>query len=214
MTTSTFPKPVDRPITVAELIAQHPKRPISISGDNKAMITTTGNPDNAEAGSIVFVDGEGPAARAQIGRTRASVIVQKGDDEAPASRCYIRTDDPRAWFIDALSLLNRPAPTTGTDPTSHIDPTAKISSNCRIGPFSVIEAGVEIGEGAIIGAHTVILAQSRIGARATIQHHVTIGSDGVAFHRGAAGQWHFFPHQGRVLIGDDVAIGSQSVIAR
>src|SRR3954467_7108856 len=98
MSKSTFPKSVDHPMTVADLVARHPVRSVSISGNNNATIASIGNPENADAGSIIFIDGEGPAAESRAGRTRAGIIVRKGDGAVPPGSCHIRSDDPRAWF--------------------------------------------------------------------------------------------------------------------
>ena len=48
--------------------------------------------------------------------------------------------------------------------TAIVDPKAKISSNVKIGAFSVIGSNVEIDEGTIVQSHVSIIGNTKIGA--------------------------------------------------
>jgi len=62
-------------------------------------------------------------------------------------------------------------------PTAIIDPTAKISSDVKIGPYSIVGANVEIGDGCVIGSHVTIEGPTRLGKENKIYQFASIGSD-------------------------------------
>jgi len=151
----------------------------------------------------------------------------------PASgRALLRTQDPRAAFAAALSLLY-PDPTrpVGVHPTAVIANGVKLGANVHVGPHACIETGADIGDNSSIGAGCVIAAGVSIGSgtmlhpRVTIYSGVTIGR-GVIVHSGAVlgadgfgfvpvqGVWQKFPQVGGVQIGDDVEIGANTCIDR
>ncbi len=111
-----------------------------------------------------------------------------------------------------------------------ISKTAKIGKNCHIGDFVVIEDGVEIGDNSIIEHHAVIKKGVQIGAFAKIcsnvsLSHCIIGTNSYIFDGAKIGQegyglvmqatGHYRIKQlGRVIIGNDVEVGANSVIDR
>ncbi|NDF49241.1 MAG: glutamine--tRNA ligase [Betaproteobacteria bacterium] len=103
--------------------------------------------------------------------------------------------------------------------TAVIDPTAKIGKDVAIGPGAVISAEAIIGDRANIDANAVIYRgvtigeDSCIGSSSTISHAI-IGNR-VLIHRGVhIGQDGFGFALGRVVIEDDVEIGSGTTIDR
>jgi UDP-N-acetylglucosamine acyltransferase len=60
-------------------------------------------------------------------------------------------------------------------PSAIIEDGARIGSNVRIGPFSVIGPEVEIADDAVLHSHVVIDGRSRIGAGTRIYPHAVIG---------------------------------------
>ncbi len=87
-----------------------------------------------------------------------------------------------------------------------------IGDGCWIGANTVIGDGVEIGDGCRIGALCSI-SHAIIGKRALIHRGVHIGQDGFGFAPGPKGMIKV-PQLGRVLIGNDVEIGSGTCIDR
>jgi UDP-3-O-[3-hydroxymyristoyl] glucosamine N-acyltransferase len=88
-----------------------------------------------------------------------------------------------------------------------------------IGTGSVLAAGVVIGSGVTIGDGVVIgpnscIANCVIGTGVRIGCNCTIGLPGFGYERGADGAYWRFPHMGRVVIEDDVEIGSNTCIDR
>ncbi len=111
-----------------------------------------------------------------------------------------------------------------------IHPTAKIGQNCLIEQGVVIGPCAEIGDNTKIGAHTVIGPHVKIGNNCSIAPHVTlfycvignecilypgvrVGQAGFGFHMDDKGHVKV-PQLGRVLIHDDVEIGSNTTIDR
>jgi UDP-3-O-[3-hydroxymyristoyl] glucosamine N-acyltransferase len=116
-------------------------------------------------------------------------------------------------------------------PTAVVHPTAKLAQGVQVGAATVIEANVEIGAGTIIYPQCYIGPGSKIGCdgvlfpRVTLYEWTQIG-DRVRLHAGVVlgadgfgyaphGQKHqkIF-HLGKVVLGDDVEIGANSMIDR
>ena len=89
---------------------------------------------------------------------------------------------------------------------------AKISTNTLIGSNSIIEHNVIIGKECVIGSG-VIIKNSIIGDRVVIQDDCKIGQKGFGFipinNKNVK-----FPHIGKVIIENDVEIGSGCTIDR
>ena len=94
-----------------------------------------------------------------------------------------------------------------------------ISSNATIGDNVVIMPGTFVGEGSVIGKDSIIYPNTsiydhvEIGSDCIIHAGVVIGSDGLGFAK-EDNTWVKIEHLGRVLIGNDVEIGSNSTIDR
>lgn len=106
-----------------------------------------------------------------------------------------------------------------------IESTARISAHCVIGNHVHIGAHVDIGSGCVIGdgvhigsnttlaANVTIYQEVIIGQRCIISSGAVIGSDGFGFANDS-GIWHAVPQLGKVVLGDDVAIGANTTIDR
>jgi UDP-3-O-[3-hydroxymyristoyl] glucosamine N-acyltransferase len=120
----------------------------------------------------------------------------------------------------------------GIHPTAIIAPDATLGPDVRIGPYAVIGAGVKVGLGSFIGAgtiiedesqigeHTVIHPQvyighsSLIGSRCEIHPQSVIGKEGFGYAHDERGNHYRIPHQGRVVLEDEVHIGGCCAIDR
>ena len=58
-----------------------------------------------------------------------------------------------------------------------IDPTARLGANVKIGPWTIIGAGVEIGDDCEIASHVIIKGPTRIGKRNRIFQFASVGED-------------------------------------
>ena len=63
------------------------------------------------------------------------------------------------------------------DKTAIIDPNAKISSNVKIGQYSIIGPNVEIDENVIIASHVSITGNTKLGKNNKIYPFASIGND-------------------------------------
>ena len=91
-------------------------------------------------------------------------------------------------------------------------PDVEVSDGVHIGPNAVVGAGVRIGADSRIGAGAA-LSHTAIGERTRILPNAVIGEAGFGFAPTPLGLVRI-PQFGRVLIGDDVEIGSNSTIDR
>lgn len=181
--------------------------------------------------SVIFAPGDAPLGLA-LGSEQAlltsadplgSFIRAIGLFEllAPTSRAMqsVATDAPEAHTNQGLT-----AKPSSNGPT--IAPSATIAPGVTIGEQSFIGSETVIGAGTMIGRHCQIGAKVTIGQHCTledgtvvgdgafIQHSVVIGSIGLGYHFTATGERLLFPHLGIVILGEQVVIGSGSVIVR
>jgi len=89
-----------------------------------------------------------------------------------------------------------------------IDSTVSIGSNCTIGD------NVKIGKNTIINNNVVLSDNTILGDNCYIKSGSIIGEDGFGFDFEEDGTPIRIPHIGNVTIGNDVEVGSNSVIAR
>jgi len=126
----------------------------------------------------------------------------------------ILCDDPRNTFMELVELMAE------EETVPRIETTAVISKNARLGKgvsvdhFAVIEEDVEIGDNTYIGTHVTIRKGTRIGSNCMIGDGSIIGNSGFGFRKLADGSHKRLPHLGRVLIGNNVEIGTLCTIDR
>ena len=162
-----------------------------------------------------------PAALADHLPETAAVIVC-----ADAYLSYARVAQ---WIADSRSSADLAAP--GIHPSASIDAGARIGAGVSIGPHCVVGAGAQIGEqtridsgchvgqGVTIGSGShlwpsvTIYPDCEIGARVLIHSGTVIGSDGFGYAPDGQ-RWIKIAQLGRVVIGDDVEIGSNCSIDR
>ncbi|MCM2280857.1 MAG: UDP-3-O-(3-hydroxymyristoyl)glucosamine N-acyltransferase, partial [Bdellovibrionaceae bacterium] len=117
-------------------------------------------------------------------------------------------------------------------PAAIIHPSARLGAGVRVGPHAVVSAECTIGHNVFIGANAVIEAGSkigddsvihplvyvghhtRIGARCEILPNTTLGKEGFGYAHDEKGNHYRIPHQGCVVIDDDVHIGANCSIDR
>lgn len=166
--------------------------------------------------------------------TKAGAIILTKDfiNYAPKSSILLVTSSPHFDYAQLLNYfyIENNESHNYISERAYIDKTAKLGKNITIGHGAVIEANVEIGDNSYIGHNSVISHHSKIGknvriySNVTIQHaiikdnvivhpNVSIGQDGFgfAFHNGRN---HKVPQIGKVIIENDVEIGSGTTIDR
>ena len=102
--------------------------------------------------------------------------------------------------------------TVQISPGAIVSSNVVIGSNCFVGANTVILSGVNIGANTIIGSNCTI-AYSIIGSNVKIHNGVQIGQDGFGFAQNENMNLKM-PQLGRVIIKDNVEIGSNCTIDR
>ncbi len=103
---------------------------------------------------------------------------------------------------------------------THVAPLVYIGAHVKLGerviihPGVVIEDDVEIGNDTEIYANAVICEKTVVGQRVIIHPGTVIGGDGFGFEKTSQGKHFKVPQVGRVVIQDDVEIGSNVTIDR
>ncbi len=187
-----------------------------IIGDASRLIHGFSPLDEAEPAALCFCSAEGSQAQAAVISTpAAAVIVPRGFDvseAASSSRTLVLTDDPMRLFVECLRTLLPQARRTG------IAPGSSIAADAKVDPEAFVDAGAHIGADCIVGAGSEIHSGARLypgthlGTRVIIQSNVVIGATGLAFARNPDESYLPFPHLGGVGLGNDVAVGANTVI--
>jgi UDP-3-O-[3-hydroxymyristoyl] glucosamine N-acyltransferase len=156
--------------------------------------------------------------------------------QASQDRAYLITKNPYALFArisQEFAKVNAQNFQAGIHPSSAIEEGALIAPSAHIGPFCHVAKGVRVGERVILQSHVHLGQDASVGDDSKIYSNVTIyhscslgdrniihsgtviGSDGFGFAPDlAAGEWVKVPQVGKVIIGDDVEIGSNTSIDR
>lgn len=203
---------------------------VTIKGDPDCIITGVGTIQAAQAGQIAFL--MNPLYKKYLATTRAAAVILTELDSLDSSGNAIVSRDPYYTYAKIAAYFEqKPTQQPGIHPTAvigkdcKIDPTASIGANSVINDGVTLGKNVVIGAGCIIGEQTVIDEDSRLDARVTLYYQIhigkrvqiasgtVIGADGfgLAKHKGV---WQKVPQLGRVVIEDDVEIGSNCSIDR
>lgn len=187
--------------------------------------------DRAGAADISFLDNPKYATVFRTSQAGACLLRAKQAEAAPEGMILLVTPDPyRAYALIAQAFYPRPVASGVIAPQAVIHPTARVGEGAQIDAFAVIGENAQIGAGCIIGSGTVVgrgvvvgerseigchstLSHCLIGARVIIHHGVHIGQDGFGFASSRTGHVKV-PQLGRVVIEDDVEIGSGTCIDR
>lgn len=163
--------------------------------------------------------------------TKASAVVVGEPSKTPAAQLVV--PDPYYTFTRIMVMLHghRQHPEFGISTKASIAESARWGEGCRVGDFVTLSEGatlgercvvypnvfvgpnVKIGDDCVLYPNAVIHEGTRIGNRVIVQANATIGGDGFGFatHQG---QHHKIPHLGKVILEDDVEIGSGCTVER
>lgn len=194
-------------------------------------------PEICDQNSLVFVSKQEHLEQALLKGAR--IIIAAFDvsktQVSPSQALFQTTKIPQAMSL-ILPLFDKKKDrfqwTPNIHPKAHVDPTAKLGSDVRVGPGAFVGAHTQIGSRTVIGANTVIEdgchigedclfhplvfigALTIIGSRCEIHPNTTLGSDGFGYAPDKQGNNRKIPQLGRVVLGDDVEIGSCCAIDR
>jgi UDP-3-O-[3-hydroxymyristoyl] glucosamine N-acyltransferase len=200
-----------------------------IQGEGSREIRDVAGLETAGPDELTYAEGVRALERAATARA-GLILVHEG--ESIPGQTTLQVAQPKLAFIRAAAAL-RPAvtPLQGIHSTAVIAPGVELPADATVGPHVVIErdvtlgtgtrlgAGVFLGEGVRIGDHCVLHPHvtlypgAKIGNRVILHAGVVVGSDGFGYVF-AEGRQNKFPQLGKVIIEDDVEIGSNSTIDR
>lgn len=172
----------------------------------------------------------------QVAETKASIVLLPKDFQGTPreGQAFLRVENPSLALARVCREIERllwPLPVPGIHPTAVVDPQAQVDAAATIGPgcvvgaHAVIGAGthlvaqvhvgrhVRVGQACWLAPHVSILDYCEIGNRVRIHSNTVIGSDGFGYEATATGI-EKVPQIGKVVLGEDVEIGSCTTIDR
>jgi len=218
------------PISIGELAqrTQLFQLPDGVSPDT--LVHDVGPLESADAGTFSFL--ENRRYLPQLAETRAGfcVLTPELAERVPEGTVALATPHPYLAYALVAQAFYPTRPSSGAvHPSAFVDATAKLAEGVEVGAGAVVEAGAEIGAGtrlaanATVGRNVVLGAGCEIGSnvsletcilgdRVTVQPGACIGMPGFGF--APHPQRHqTVPQLGRVLIGNDCHIGSNTCVA-
>lgn len=172
---------------VAEIInGKHEGPNVEISGVDAI--------DTADHNELTFWERDSVS---QIEESDAACIICSTNIPVISGKTLIKTDTPRIDFLWVVNMYYRTFP-----------------EETFIHDSATIADGAEIGEQCWIGPNVCIGKQVTIGDRCRIQAGTSIGGEGFSFTPDESGKLWGQIHQGRVIIEDEVEIGSNCSIDR
>ena len=203
---------------------------LAVDGDADVEVAGVAPLEAAGPSELSFI--RSPALLERLRTSRAGALVALHGLDV-GGRPALRSADPsRDFYRAARLILPAAAPPPGIHPTAVIasdavvDATASIGPGCslgrgaRVGPRSVLHAGVvlyadvRIGAECVLHARCVIAGASTLGDRVICHPGVVIGGEGFGYVGAQGGGLEPVHNIGRVVVEDDVEIGANSTIDR
>jgi len=200
-----------------------------VEGNNDIDIKGLNGIEKAGVGDLTFAIDEDRLGGAE--RSGASCVLTN-KTMRKSSKTLIRVTNPKLSFLIIYNTFNTPKDRESfIHPMATVSDSALIGKNTWIGPNVSVEEGVKIGDHVIIESNSVIKKNCEIDSFCHIYPNVTlyentklqknvilhsgvvVGSDGFGYMKDK-GKIYKFPQLGRVIIEDDVEIGSNTTIDR
>ena len=176
---------------------------------------------------------ENPKYSSDFRETTAKAVIVHSDSkkDAPSGVALLISSNPHKSFALAAQMfhpLELPSPGVSADASVHSDciigqgaevqtgvrifERVRIGRNTFIGANTIIGAGVEIGDNCHLSSNVTVMHCS-IGNSTSIHPGARIGQPGFGFAMDKTGHT-LVPQLGRVVIGHDVRIGSNTAVDR
>ena len=194
-----------------------------VEGAADEMIVAPASLSDSQAGEITFFSDKRRKGQLETAKATACLTTER---LAPSVRAKgiiaIITDNPRARFARLTQKMAREGSVSLgpqiIDETAIIHPSAVIGAGVSIGARTSIGANAVIDDGVIIGSDCQIaplshIAFTLIGNGCSIKSCSVIGGAGFGIAEDEAGVFKI-PHLGRVVIHNNVHIGSNSCVDR
>ena len=204
-------------------------------GDEEKEIDSVGKIEDASENQITFISN--PIYVKYFNTTKAGAVIVSDDFDKGDTRIditIIRVADPYMSFLKLLDKFEESKTNnlTGISEFSIVGINSEIGekvfignyvsigNNCRIGTNTKIYSNCSIDNNSVIGNNCIIYANvsvykdTVIGNNVIIHSGTVIGSDGFGFAKQEDGTYNKIPQTGRVVIEDNVEIGSNCSIDR
>jgi UDP-3-O-[3-hydroxymyristoyl] glucosamine N-acyltransferase len=201
-----------------------------LEGDPHLVITGVAAVGEAQPGHLTFI--WDPKYLPFLQDCQATAVILPLDLHVNWTGGILRSLHPRLTFAQAIALFTKDwqpvgihasavigegvelGPEVGIGAGVVIGDQVRIGRGSRIHPNVTIYPGVEIGEDCVIMAGAVLHERTVIGDRCVIHCGAVLGDDGFGYVPLADGSWQFMPQSGRVVLGNDVHIGSNTTVDR
>lgn len=199
-------------------------------GDTNILINSVASLESANKNSVSFFNNS--KYLSLLKNTKAALVILDRESSGHYAGARIVADNPYLYFAKISRLLN---PIKILKKEIHksaiIHSTCKLGRDIYIGPNVIIEENVSvangvtihggviiesdnvIGNNSIIHPNVVLKTNTIIGKNCTIYAGAVIGSDGFGYAKDND-KWLAIPQIGKVVLGDNVDIGSNSTIDR
>ena len=188
--------------------------------------------DRGNSGSLSFIDN--PLYAKYYSTTKCSALIVNIDFNSESIRndiSLIKVSNARLGLLNAINLFYKSSKKIKDNSSSIISKNTIIGKNLTLGEFNYISYNSRIGDNVVLGNNCIISDNVSIGNNVQlfnniaieknctiddntiIQSGTVIGSDGFGTVL-KDGKHLNFPHIGKVIIGKDVWIGSNTSIDR
>jgi len=215
------------PVSLAELAAVTGAI-LARTDDGERRIDTVAPLGRGDKSSVGFFAGRRYLDDLKATLSGACFVKPDQVESVPDGCVRLLTAEPQAAYAKAADRLHRARRMVADDPAIH--PTAQLEDDVILAPGVLIGAHARVGRGTSLGPYTVVGPGCAIGRGCSISSHVTIGfaliGDRVRILAGAVigepgfgvttedGKTVDIPQLGRVIIQDNVSVGSGTCIDR
>lgn len=168
--------------------------------------------DNIEQKCVVFI--KYADFKEKIDMQCLYIVLEDKDIPVSSLASYIKVKNPRLNFAIMVDRFFIDKYDEKIESSSIVEKSAKIGKNVYIGHKCYIGKDVVIGDNVVIKHNVVINSDTKIGNNCLIKSGVILGEDGFGFDFDTDGIPIKIPHIGKLIIGNDVEIGSNTVIAK
>ena len=199
-------------------------------GDSNILINSVASLESANKNSVSFFNSS--KYLDLLKNTKAALVILNRESCSLYAGACIVSDNPYLYFAKISRLLNSiKILKKEIHKSAIIHSTCKLGKDIYIGPNVIIEENVSIADGVSVHAGAIIESDNIIGDNSTIHPNVVIktntvigknctlyagaviGSDGFGYAKDND-KWLAIPQIGKVVLGDNVDVGSNSTIDR
>lgn len=209
-----------RVVTFAELASRFPGA--ERDGNDPEITGVAGPSEGGKTRAEIWfegpVDTEAPAVvDGSVTVTRAPAVLRLPDlSEVLPELLDVFVGSPETWGISPdAHVANdfKHGDPVYVGPAVHVGPEVTVGDGVRLEPGVVILGEVTLGDGVVLHPNVSLQSPARLGDRCVVHANSVIGADGYGY-RQEDGTHQKTPQIGRVVIGDDVEIGSCVTIDR